>query len=682
MSAGPREVPLQQRWEPCNAGIIAADGHVDEFTGCAAEDIPNCWNCAYPLTDHGYFGGLEWDREDPRNAVLHSALTRLKELHPLPAFTFGVPVHRTGAGEIECEGSTCSIACLKRVVEDGHAYNVSEQDALMTSMAMKFGIPLERLHTALPRFTLKLWGGVFSHAEYSDKSVTCDAVATSSELLLRRATVVQVQNKAPQRGALVVAKSLYEGFIRGTTTAEPVYLYASDVAPSSTAPVSAPASAPASASASTSGHVPNAAADAALERGAGQATGPRSAVDLGACTSAGTAATAAAAAAADSRAGLGSDPAGVLAGGAAASLGAASTGTDSGVGVGAGNCSAADTGGCAGARAGPGIEAAGITVTEATYSTNRLELQKQKDRTGTRAADSAMRPAGSVGPAPPSAGARKAALGTAGARKSHGAGAGEAPSDGPGHAAAHASGAQGAGLQGAEVHGAEVHGAEVHGAEVQGSGAQGAEVHGAEVQGAGVQGAVGHGVEVHGAEVQGAGLQGAEGHGVEGHGAGVQGAEGQSAGVQGAKVQGAKVQGAHAKNTRTGGARKRRAAAVASGRSSPPRAQDRDTTSTPSLADATASVPQRADSTPDTPSCTGGDAGTVCGGECMGGDGARAAVGRLDSHGEPGCPVTGNNKPPRALNQPNSGHNGAGSKGRAAQPRSGNSLAALFRRVQ
>ena len=145
------------------------------------------------------------------------------------------------------------------------------------------------------------------------------------------------------------------------------------------------------------------------------------------------------------------------------------------------------------------------------------------------------------------------------------------------------------------------------------------------------------------------------------------------------------MQGAEAKTTKTGGARKRRAAAVACGRSSPALAQEPDATT---LADATlpASAPapalHRADSTQDAPTCTGGDAGTDGGGQGTGDDGARAAVGRPDLQGKPACAATAKNKPPQALVKPKGGHNGAGSNGRATQPRTGNSLAGLFRRVQ
>ena len=226
-SVAATSMPLRQRWEPCNAGVLAADGYVREFTGCAPEEISNCWNCTYPLTDKGYFGGLEWDEADPRNAILHAARERLKALHPLPTRTFGIPVFRPDIETIDCPGAVCSTPCLKRFIEDSHAYNISEQDALVASMLIDAGIPLDQLHTGAPRLSLRMWGGVYSHADYASRSAACDVAVMSSDLLLRRATVVQEQDKVPAHGAPIVAKSLYEGFIRGTAVAEPVHMHVS-----------------------------------------------------------------------------------------------------------------------------------------------------------------------------------------------------------------------------------------------------------------------------------------------------------------------------------------------------------------------------------------------------------------------------------------------------------------------
>ena len=210
----------QVRYELCNAGILAGDDHLQEFTGCAAEEIPNCWNCVYPLTAKGYFGGLEWDPDDPDNAVLHAAVARLKVLHPLPEVTYGIPVQRTCGGIIECEGSTCSIGCQKRCVEDDHAYNVSEQDALTTAMAMDAGVPLDEVVTGLPRRTLCMFGGIYTHAQYNGRARTHNAAAMSSDLLVRRPTIVQEEEKQEMH-ILQVVKSKYRGFLLGTDEAEP-----------------------------------------------------------------------------------------------------------------------------------------------------------------------------------------------------------------------------------------------------------------------------------------------------------------------------------------------------------------------------------------------------------------------------------------------------------------------------
>ena len=132
-------------WFRCNTGIVAWDDNVKEFTGCNPEDIAMCWNCSYPLTDDGYFGGLEWDKDDPENAVLHAALKRLKQLHPLPKTNLGIPICRRGTGVVEVKGSVCCLPCQRRFVEDEHAYNVSEVDGLTTSMGLDAGIPVQDL---------------------------------------------------------------------------------------------------------------------------------------------------------------------------------------------------------------------------------------------------------------------------------------------------------------------------------------------------------------------------------------------------------------------------------------------------------------------------------------------------------------------------------------------------------
>ena len=204
----------------CNASVIACDEHVKEYTGCAPEDIPNCWNCVCPLTEDGYFPNLQWDKDDPANAVLHQAVARLKILQPLPLVTYGIPVQRTFDSVIICRGSTCCIGCLKRKVEDDHAYNVSEQDALITDLALAAGIPLEEIETCPPRETLQMFGGIYSYEKYRRISKTHVAAALSTELLQRRPTVVQEGEKPNSRTKTV--KSKYRGFLIGGTGAEPV----------------------------------------------------------------------------------------------------------------------------------------------------------------------------------------------------------------------------------------------------------------------------------------------------------------------------------------------------------------------------------------------------------------------------------------------------------------------------
>ena len=105
-SLGPQEFS-KIVYEQCNTSIIACNDRLKEYTGCDPEDISNCWNCIYPLTEDGYFCGLPWDKDDPKNTVLHKAIARLKELHPLTKDTFGVPVQRSSTGVIETQGSCC-----------------------------------------------------------------------------------------------------------------------------------------------------------------------------------------------------------------------------------------------------------------------------------------------------------------------------------------------------------------------------------------------------------------------------------------------------------------------------------------------------------------------------------------------------------------------------------------------
>ena len=217
-------------YEQCNTSVLACDDRLKEFTGCDPEDISNCWNCIYPLTEAGYFCGLEWDREDPKNAVLHQAIARLKVLYPLSKTTFGIPIQRSSTGVIETQGSCCGrehggTGCVKRVVEDDHAYNVSEQDALVTSMAMDAGLPIAEVGiTCLPKRTLKMFGGIYTHQQYWSKSKTHTAAALRSDLLSRKPTIVQEVEKETVK----VVKSKFKGYLMDISTAEPVVIPTKD----------------------------------------------------------------------------------------------------------------------------------------------------------------------------------------------------------------------------------------------------------------------------------------------------------------------------------------------------------------------------------------------------------------------------------------------------------------------
>ena len=199
--------------------IQACNDHLEERACVAPEAIPNCRQCKYPLTRDGYMIGaapLVLDATDTvvaakvqrllasfdREVVLLAARQLLEEENPLPRRTFGIPVVQHTSGKICTSHSFCSVGCIRRYSIHNPTYNAPEVDGLISDMAVRAGVPLERTCAVPDEGMLCHQGGPLSFRQYAGVAHEYDVSMLDSIVFERRKSSYQFVKKGAAKDSV------------------------------------------------------------------------------------------------------------------------------------------------------------------------------------------------------------------------------------------------------------------------------------------------------------------------------------------------------------------------------------------------------------------------------------------------------------------------------------------------